>query len=116
MSSENIETVADIVREKEDEIALLKAALSAANEELDLARSASRLMYQRLNEENIRICEMDRETISGLRAENARLRAALKPVLDIVMDSATSNLSMKMAIEEAKRVYWSSSAKGKGGD
>ena len=51
-----------------------------------------------------------------LRAENARLRAALKPVLDIVMDMYTSDLSMEMAINEAKRVYWNSSAKGKGGD
>lgn len=51
-----------------------------------------------------------------LRAKNARLHAALKPVQDIVMDSATRNLSMKMAIEEAKRVYWSRSAKEKGGD
>lgn len=48
--------------------------------------------------------------------ENARLRAALKPVLDIVMDMRTSDLSMRMAIKEAKRIYWSSSAKGKGGD
>lgn len=63
-------------------------------------------------------CWLERidENDAELRAENARLRAALKPVLDIVMDSATSNLSMKMAIEEAKRVYWNSSAKGKGGD
>ena len=51
-----------------------------------------------------------------LRAENARLRAALKPVLDIVTDMYTSDLSMEMAINEAKRIYWSSSAKGKGGD
>ena len=29
----------------------------------------------------------------------------LKPVLDIVMDSATSDLSMEMAINEAKRIY-----------
>lgn len=48
---------------------------------------------------------MDRETIHGLRAENARLRAALKPVLDIEMDMYTSNLSMEIAINEAKRIY-----------
>ena len=29
----------------------------------------------------------------------------LKPVLDIVMDSATSDLSMEMAIMECKRIY-----------
>ena len=51
-----------------------------------------------------------------LREENKRLRAALKPVLDIMMDMYTSDLSMDMAINEAKRIYWSSSAKGKGGD
>lgn len=48
--------------------------------------------------------------------ENARLRAAQKPVQDIVMDSATSDLSVEMAIEEDKTIYWSSSAKEKGGD
>lgn len=74
------------------------------------------VMYHRLNSENIRDTEMYREIIYGLREKNARLRAALKPVLDIVMDMRTSDLSMRMAIKEAKRVYWSSSAKGKGGD
>lgn len=51
-----------------------------------------------------------------LRAKNARLHAAQKPVQDIVMDSATSDLSVEMAIEEDKTIYWSSSAKEKGGD
>lgn len=106
MSNMNQETIADIVSEMwEAEIARLKAALAASHDELELARSNSRAMYNRLNAENIRISEMDRETIHGLRAENARLRAALKPVLDIVMDSATSDLSMEMAITEAKRIY-----------
>ena len=41
----------------------------------------------------------------NLKHENARLRAALKPVLDIVMDSATSDLSMGLAITEAKRIF-----------
>ena len=106
MSDGKHETVADIVAEMlEVEIARLKAALVAAKDELDLARSNSRAMYHRLNSENIRNTEMDRETIHGLREENARLRAALKPVLDIVMDGATSDLSMEMAITEAKRIY-----------
>ena len=48
--------------------------------------------------------EINRE-FAELRAENARLRAALKPVLDSVMDSATSDLSMEIAINEAKRIY-----------
>ena len=105
MSNDNQETVADVVAEKEAEIARLEAALLASNDELALARSNSSAMYHRLNSENIRIFEMDREKIHGLRAENARLRAALKPVLDIVMDSATSDLSMEMAIMECKRIY-----------
>ena len=82
MSDERQETIADIVAEKEAEIARLKAALVTANDELALARSNSREMYHRLNSKNIRITEMDRETIHGLREENARLRAALKPVLE----------------------------------
>ena len=105
MSNDNQETVADVVAEKEAEIARLEAALVASNDELALARSNSSAMYHRLNSENIRIFEMDREKIHGLRAENARLRAALKPVLDIVMDSTTSDLSMEMAIMECKRIY-----------
>lgn len=37
--------------------------------------------------------------------ENERLHAALQPVLGIVMDSATSDLSMEMAINEAQRIW-----------
>ena len=48
-----------------------------------------------------------------LREENARLRAALKPVLDIVIDRNTSDLSMAMAIKEAKRIYNEGEAKQK---
>ena len=40
-----------------------------------------------------------------LLAENARLRAALKPVLDISIDMNTSDLAMSMAIKKAKRIY-----------
>ena len=40
-----------------------------------------------------------------LLSENARLRAALKPVLDISIDMNTSDLAMSMAIKEAKRIY-----------
>lgn len=47
--------------------------------------------------------EINRE-FEKLRAENARLLAALKPVLDIVIDRNTSDLSMAMAIKEAKRI------------
>ena len=43
--------------------------------------------------------------VEEFRKENAILRAALKPVLDIVMDSETSSLSMEIAINEAKRIY-----------
>lgn len=40
-----------------------------------------------------------------LKTENAKLDAALKPVLDIVMDNATSDLAMAEAIDEAHRIY-----------
>lgn len=45
------------------------------------------------------------ELLEEYRAENARLKAALKPILDIVMDDHTSNLSMELAISVAKRIY-----------
>ena len=62
--------------------------------------------------------EIARQSVEmyDLKRENARLRAALKPVLEVEMDMYTSNLSMEIAINEAKRIFWSSSAKGKGGD
>ena len=50
-----------------------------------------------------------------LLSENARLRAAMKPVLDIVIDRNTSDLSMAMAIKEAKRIYNEGEAKQKEG-
>ena len=98
--------------DKEAEIALLKAALSASNYELDLARSNSRAMYNRLNAENIRISEMYRETIQGLRAENTRLRAALKPILECkVMSAMTAEIEPGRSdycasiIERSQRIY-----------
>ena len=112
MSNDNQETVADVVAEKEAEIARLEAALVASNDELALARSNSMAMYHRLNSENIRISEMDRETIHGLRAENARLRAALKPVLECkVMSAMTAEIEPGKSeycaaiIEKAQRIY-----------
>ena len=48
--------------------------------------------------------ELNRE-VEELRAENAILRAALKPILDIEMDMYTSSMSMEIAINEAKRIY-----------
>lgn len=62
--------------------------------------------------------ELARQSVEmyDLKRENDRLRAALKPVLEVEMDMYTSNLSMEIAINEANRIYWSSSAKGKGGD
>ena len=113
---EKQETVAGIVAEKwEAEIARLKAALVASNDELELARSNSRSMYNRLNAENIRISEMYRETIQGLREENTRLRAALKPVLDAyisqdnpsvdVYDSRLDSAFALKSVREAKRIY-----------
>lgn len=112
MSNEKQETIADIVAEKEAEIARLTAALVASNDELALARSNSSAMYHRLNSENIRIFEMDREKIHGLRAENARLRAALKPVLECkVMSAMTAEIEPGKSeycaaiIEKAQRIY-----------
>ena len=112
MSNDNQETVADIVAEKEAEIARLEAALVASNDELALARSNSSAMYHRLNSENIRIFEMDREKIHGLRAENARLRAALKPVLECKVISAITVETGQgegeycaAIIEKAQRIY-----------
>lgn len=46
-----------------------------------------------------------REENAELLSENVRLRAALKPVLDISIDMNTSDLAMSMAIKEAKRIY-----------
>lgn len=117
--ADRIEAAAKREREagadKEAEIARLKAALSASNDKLDLARSNSRAMYHRLNAENIRITEMDRDTIHYLREENARLRAALKPVLDAyisqddpsadVYDSRLDSAFALKSVREAKRIY-----------
>ena len=117
--ADRIEAAAKREREagedNEAEIARLKAALSASNDELDLARSNSRAMYHRLNVENIRITEMDRDTIHGLQAENARLRSALKPVLDAyisqddmsnpVYDSRIDAAVCVRAVRDAKMIY-----------
>ena len=113
MSDESHETIEDIVSEMwEAEIARLKAALVASNDELELARSNSRAMYNRLNAENIRNSEMYRETIQGLRAENTRLRAALKPILECkVMSAMTAEIEPGRSdycatiIERAQRIY-----------
>ena len=108
MSDEIQETVSDILDDKEAEIARLKAALSASNYELDLARSNSMKMYHRLNAENIRNTEMDRETIHCLQAENARLRAALKPVLEAKREDCWAfewAIRCSNAVNEAQRIY-----------
>ena len=108
MSDERQETVSDILAEKEAEIALLKAALVTANDEIVLARSNSRAMYHRLNSENIRNTEMDREIIHGLREENARLRAALKPVLEAHREDCWAlewAIRRSNAVNEAQRIY-----------
>lgn len=43
--------------------------------------------------------------VAELRKENARLRAALKPMLDIEKDIYSSRVSMELAITEANRIY-----------
>ena len=109
MSDEIQETVSNILAEKEAEIALLKAALVTANNEIVRALSRSRVIYHRLNSENIRNTEMDRETIRGLRSENARLRAALKPVLGAKREdcSCLSEFAIRCitSVKEAQRIY-----------
>ena len=108
MSNERQEDVSDILAEKEAEIALLKAALVAAQSEIVRALSNSRVMWHRLNSENIRNSEMDRETIHGLREENARLRAALKPVLEAHREDCWPfewAIRCSNAVNEAQRIY-----------
>ena len=99
----------------------IKAALVASNDDLNLSRSNSMAMYQRLNAENIRNSEMYREMIHGLREENALLRAALKPVLDAyisqddpsaeVYDSRLDADVCVRAVRDAKRIYNQGGAK-----
>lgn len=71
------------------------------------AKKAAKWIAEGLNDG---IVERDQH-IAKLTAENERLKAALQPVLDIVMDSATSDLSMELAIGEAKRIYNEGTAK-----
>lgn len=52
-----------------------------------------------------RIEAANNREVAELRKENARLRAALKPVLDIEKDICSSRVSMELAITEANRIY-----------
>ena len=90
-----METVNDITREVRD--------LGATADGGIIAICAERLA-DRLDAAYKRDCQK-------LREENARLKAALNPVLDIVMDRATSDLSMELAIMESKRIYNDGGAK-----
>ena len=98
MSNESKETIDDIVKKKHSHCTL--------KDSLTNARYKCNEWKFKTNKEcaDEYKAEINRE-FAELRAENARLRAALKPVLDIVMDSETSSLSMEIAINEAKRIY-----------
>lgn len=41
----------------------------------------------------------------AIETKAKRMQNALKPVMEIVMDRATSDLSMEMAIMESRRIY-----------
>lgn len=45
------------------------------------------------------------DILKEMRNENAKLKAALKPVLDIVMDGETSDIAMAAAIDMACWIY-----------
>ena len=121
MSNENQETVSDIVAEMRSDIANGTVGIWA-----DFGGEVARGYADRIEAAYNRLAlptpeqwtEIARQSVEmyDLKRENARLRAALKPVLEVEMDMYTSNLSMEIAINEAKRIFWSSSAKGKGGD
>ena len=121
MSNARQETVVDIVAQMRQDIADGTVGIWADFGGEVASGYADRIekAYKRLSlptpEQWTEIARQSVE-IYDLKRENAILRAALKPVLDIMMDMYTSDLSMDMAINEAKRIYWSSSAKGKGGD
>lgn len=121
MSNEKHETVADIVAQMRQDIADGTVGIWADFGGEVASGYADRIekAYKRLSlptpEQWTEIARQGSE-IADLKRENASLRAALKPVLEVEMDMYTSNLSMEIAINEAKRIFWSSSAKGKGGD
>lgn len=104
-----METIDDIVREMRSENPREDFPAEYGGGEVpnkirvlsDRIEKAYKSMVEGLNDG---IVERD-QYIAKLTEENERLRAALKPVLDTVMDSATSDLSMELAINEAKRIY-----------
>ena len=89
MSNKKQETIADILAEMRD-----FANRQEKNDCYDLREMGTDSL--RAYADRIEVAE---------RRETARLRAALKPVLDIVIDIATSDLSMELAIMECKRIY-----------
>ena len=108
-----METIKDIVCDMREEghtgpsccLEWVGAKLRAYADRIEAAYKFENLM---MNAEKGWYCyhyrEQTKKTIA-LDHENAKLKAALKPVLDIVMDDATSDLAMAEAIDEAHRIY-----------
>ena len=105
MASEH-ETVDDIVKEKKD---------TADEAELKGKNTFSFDLAKMLREEANRIEAAHRREVAELREDNARLRAALKPVLEVyisqddnfvsVYDSRLDAAFALNAVREAKRIY-----------
>lgn len=107
MSNDAHETIPDIVSEMRDWNCHSHVSEIDHNEIVsfsDRIEAAFKRLAIPTPEQLMAIAKMFSE-VSVLRRENDRLRAALKPILDIVMDRCTSDLSMEMAIDEAKRIY-----------
>ena len=96
MSKAKQETIADIVERVRRDCNSYPLPTAAA-EMLKLVREMDAAHQREVAE----LWEENSEQLS----ENVRLRAALKPVLDISIDMNTSDLAMSMAIKKAKRIY-----------
>lgn len=102
-----METIKDIVADiREQNLGMPDDMECVSPLVCDMLRLADRIekAYKLIEGLSDGIVERD-QYIAKLTEENERLKAALQPVLDIVMDSATSDLSMEMAITEAKRIW-----------
>ena len=97
------ETIYDIVRKMREELnqSWYDIDREKVHDFPDRIEKAAKWTIEGLNGG---IVERDKY-IAKLTNENERLKAALQPVLDIVMDSVTSDLSMELAISESKRIY-----------
>lgn len=97
-----METIDDIVREMREGVVAKSWFEQTLKEFADRIEKAAR--HEMSDEFSAEIQKLTDE-LYEVKKENARLKAALQPVLDIVMDSATSDLSMELAITEVKRIW-----------